>query len=157
MDQEIVYEKLPADIAERYVLVMDPILGTGGSAARAVKVGGIAEGGGRCASPVLADHGCPPLAPHPLSEPGLAAARRPPPTQPPNPPPTPPHPPPLSLPRQVLLDKGVDEVKILFLRCGVPAAQGGAAAVQAQHTSGRPGWLPERCRPRPALPTRHQH
>ncbi|KAL4419150.1 hypothetical protein ABPG77_009126, partial [Micractinium sp. CCAP 211/92] len=38
MDQEIVYEKLPADIAERFVLVMDPILGTGGSAARAVKV-----------------------------------------------------------------------------------------------------------------------
>ena len=79
MEQEIVYEKLPTDIAERcaartalllianqaaclrlplggtdalpqpielqpphccrYVLVMDPILGTGGSAARAVKVG----------------------------------------------------------------------------------------------------------------------
>lgn len=37
MEQEIVYEKLPADIAERFVLVMDPILGTGGSAARAVK------------------------------------------------------------------------------------------------------------------------
>ena len=38
MEQEIVYEKLPADIAERYVLLMDPILGTGGSAARAVQV-----------------------------------------------------------------------------------------------------------------------
>lgn len=46
MDQEIVYEKLPADIAERFVLVMDPILGTGGSAARAVKVGGCLAGRG---------------------------------------------------------------------------------------------------------------
>ena len=36
--QEIVYEKLPADIAQRYVLLMDPILGTGGSAAKAVRV-----------------------------------------------------------------------------------------------------------------------
>ena len=61
MEQEIVYEKLPADIAERYVLLMDPILGTGGSAARAV---------------------------------------------------------------QVLLDKGVDEGKILFLRWGPGSAHG---------------------------------
>ncbi|KAI3433695.1 hypothetical protein D9Q98_003504 [Chlorella vulgaris] len=38
MDQEIVYEKLPTDIAERFVLLMDPILGTGGSASRAVNV-----------------------------------------------------------------------------------------------------------------------
>ena len=38
MEQEIVYEKLPTDIAERYVLLMDPILGTGGSASRAVNV-----------------------------------------------------------------------------------------------------------------------
>ena len=38
MQQEIVYEKLPADINERYVLLMDPILGTGSSASRAVRV-----------------------------------------------------------------------------------------------------------------------
>jgi uridine kinase len=37
-EREIVYEKLPADIAERYVLLMDPILGTGSSAAKAVQV-----------------------------------------------------------------------------------------------------------------------
>jgi uridine kinase len=36
--KELVYEKLPADIAERYVLLMDPILGTGASASRAVEV-----------------------------------------------------------------------------------------------------------------------
>ena len=39
-EQEIVYEKLPGDIAERYVLLMDPILGTGNSAARAIEVRG---------------------------------------------------------------------------------------------------------------------
>lgn len=38
MEQEIVYEKLPQDIAERYVLLMDPILGTGNSAAHAIRV-----------------------------------------------------------------------------------------------------------------------
>eukprot|EP00887_Chlorella_sp_A99_P005349 scaffold1.g5349.t1 len=37
-EQEIIYEKLPCDIAERYVLLMDPILGTGNSAARAIQV-----------------------------------------------------------------------------------------------------------------------
>jgi uridine kinase len=36
--EDIIYEKLPADIAERYVLLMDPILGTGSSASRAVRV-----------------------------------------------------------------------------------------------------------------------
>lgn len=36
--QELIYEKLPADIAERHVLLMDPILATGNSAARAVEV-----------------------------------------------------------------------------------------------------------------------
>lgn len=30
VEQELIYEKLPADIADRYVLLMDPILGTGG-------------------------------------------------------------------------------------------------------------------------------
>jgi Uracil phosphoribosyltransferase len=32
-----VYEKLPADIAERHVLLMDPILGCGASAERAIE------------------------------------------------------------------------------------------------------------------------
>jgi hypoxanthine-guanine phosphoribosyltransferase len=70
MDQEIVYEKLPTDIAERFVLLMDPILGTGGSASRAVNV---------------------------------------------------------------LLDKGVEEGKILFLRCGLPR-HWLAGPVQCGHT-----------------------
>jgi uracil phosphoribosyltransferase len=48
MEQEIVYEKLPTDIAERFVLLMDPILGSGNSAARAIQVsGGQGWGGGR--------------------------------------------------------------------------------------------------------------
>ena len=38
IEQEIVYEKLPRDIAERYVLFLDPMLGTGSSAARALQV-----------------------------------------------------------------------------------------------------------------------
>ncbi|KAL4430783.1 hypothetical protein ABPG75_006039 [Micractinium tetrahymenae] len=38
VEQELIYEKLPADIAERYVLLMDPILGSGNSAARAIQV-----------------------------------------------------------------------------------------------------------------------
>lgn len=37
-ERELVYERLPVDIADRYVLLMDPILGTGGSAGRAVRV-----------------------------------------------------------------------------------------------------------------------
>lgn len=37
-EEELVYERLPQDIAERFVLLMDPILGTGGSASRAVRV-----------------------------------------------------------------------------------------------------------------------
>ncbi len=39
MDKELIYEKLPADIAERHVLLMDPILATGNSAVRAIQVG----------------------------------------------------------------------------------------------------------------------
>eukprot|EP01025_Chloroclados_australasicus_P067595 TRINITY_DN9356_c0_g1_i3.p2 TRINITY_DN9356_c0_g1~~TRINITY_DN9356_c0_g1_i3.p2 ORF type:complete len:489 (-),score=30.53 TRINITY_DN9356_c0_g1_i3:237-1703(-) len=35
---ELVYEKLPADIALRHVLLMDPILGTGNTACRAIRV-----------------------------------------------------------------------------------------------------------------------
>lgn len=38
VEQELIYEKLPADIAERHVLLMDPILATGNSAARAIQV-----------------------------------------------------------------------------------------------------------------------
>ena len=34
----IIYERLPLDIADRYVLLMDPILGTGSSASRAIRV-----------------------------------------------------------------------------------------------------------------------
>jgi uracil phosphoribosyltransferase len=37
MEKELIYEKLPADIAERHVLVMDPILATGNSAIRAIQ------------------------------------------------------------------------------------------------------------------------
>ncbi|KAL3148873.1 Uridine kinase-like protein 1, chloroplastic [Trebouxia sp. C0010 RCD-2024] len=38
VEQELIYEKLPKDIAERHVLLMDPILATGNSAARAIQV-----------------------------------------------------------------------------------------------------------------------
>jgi uracil phosphoribosyltransferase len=40
VEQEIIYEKLPADIADRFVLLMDPVLGTGTSASRAIQVCG---------------------------------------------------------------------------------------------------------------------
>ncbi|KAF8062067.1 UKL1 [Scenedesmus sp. PABB004] len=36
--QDVIYEKLPADIAQRHVLLMDPVLSTGNSACRAVEV-----------------------------------------------------------------------------------------------------------------------
>ena len=38
VEEELVYEKLPRDIAERHVLLMDPILGTGNTASRAIQV-----------------------------------------------------------------------------------------------------------------------
>lgn len=38
--QPLIYEKLPSDIAGRYVLLMDPVLGTGISACAAVQVRG---------------------------------------------------------------------------------------------------------------------
>lgn len=38
VEQELIYEKLPGDIAQRHVLLMDPILATGNSAARAIQV-----------------------------------------------------------------------------------------------------------------------
>lgn len=34
----LIYEKLPHDIANRHVLIMDPILGTGNTVARAIQV-----------------------------------------------------------------------------------------------------------------------
>ncbi|KDD71490.1 hypothetical protein H632_c4926p0, partial [Helicosporidium sp. ATCC 50920] len=37
-EESLVYEKLPADVAERTVLLMDPVLATGETALRAVKV-----------------------------------------------------------------------------------------------------------------------
>ncbi|GFH25274.1 uridine kinase-like protein 4 [Haematococcus lacustris] len=35
---ELVYSKLPADIANRCVLLMDPVLGTGNTACKSIKV-----------------------------------------------------------------------------------------------------------------------
>jgi len=35
---ELIYEKLPMDVADRYVMLMDPILGTGNTAQRAIQV-----------------------------------------------------------------------------------------------------------------------
>ena len=37
VEQELIYEKLPKDIASRHVLLMDPILATGNSAARTIQ------------------------------------------------------------------------------------------------------------------------
>lgn len=37
-DYNLIYEKLPRDIADRYVFLMDPIIGTGRSAARCIEV-----------------------------------------------------------------------------------------------------------------------
>lgn len=37
-DYDLIYEKLPKDIQDRHVLLMDPILGTGNSAARCIQV-----------------------------------------------------------------------------------------------------------------------
>jgi len=36
--EDLIYEKLPRDIAERHVLLMDPILSTGNCACRAIQV-----------------------------------------------------------------------------------------------------------------------
>lgn len=38
VEEELVYEKLPKDISDRHVLLMDPILGTGNTASRAIQV-----------------------------------------------------------------------------------------------------------------------
>lgn len=38
--QDVIYEKLPADIADRHCLLMDPVLSTGNSAYTAIEVGG---------------------------------------------------------------------------------------------------------------------
>jgi uracil phosphoribosyltransferase len=37
MEQALVYEKLPRDIAERHVLLLDPMLGCGSSAVKAIE------------------------------------------------------------------------------------------------------------------------
>ncbi|MCE7766890.1 uracil phosphoribosyltransferase, partial [Pseudomonas putida] len=36
--QQLIYEKLPLDIAERHVLLLDPSLGTGNSAVQAISL-----------------------------------------------------------------------------------------------------------------------
>lgn len=38
VEQALVYEKLPRDIAERHVLLLDPMLGCGSSAVKAIEV-----------------------------------------------------------------------------------------------------------------------
>lgn len=38
-ESEMVYEKLPKDVASRFVLLMDPVLGTGNTACKAIQVG----------------------------------------------------------------------------------------------------------------------
>lgn len=38
-NSDVVYEKLPADIASRHVLLMDPILSTGHTTVKVIKVG----------------------------------------------------------------------------------------------------------------------
>ncbi len=45
--EEVVYARLPADIARRHVLLLDPVLGTGHTACRAVQVGRVIWGRGR--------------------------------------------------------------------------------------------------------------
>lgn len=35
---DLIYEKLPHDIAQRHVLLLDPILGTGNTVVRAIRV-----------------------------------------------------------------------------------------------------------------------
>eukprot|EP00798_Chlamydomonas_sp_ICE-L_P012696 gene12696-15928_t len=37
-NQDLVYEKLPSDISDRFVLLLDPVLGTGNTACKAIKV-----------------------------------------------------------------------------------------------------------------------
>ena len=41
-EKELIYEKLPLDIADRHVLLMDPVLGTGNTACKSVQVGTLA-------------------------------------------------------------------------------------------------------------------
>lgn len=112
VEQELIYEKLPADIADRYVLLMDPILGSGRSASRAIQVGPLGAcwgagwgAGGRGLARVCRSGGggaCGVVFAH-------AHASRPlPPTRPAVPRPVPPA-------LQVLLERGVAEHKILFL------------------------------------------
>lgn len=80
LEDHAVFAKLPADIADRYVLLLDPIVGTGETAVQAVEVR--ARGYLRCVRPQSCNRRANSL------------------------PPAPP---------QVLLSKGVQENKILFL------------------------------------------
>ena len=43
VEQELIYEKLPKDIASPHVLLMDPILATGNSAARAIQASWVVQ------------------------------------------------------------------------------------------------------------------
>eukprot|EP00878_Enallax_costatus_P030181 GHUV01032840.1.p1 GENE.GHUV01032840.1~~GHUV01032840.1.p1 ORF type:complete len:117 (+),score=20.03 GHUV01032840.1:55-405(+) len=36
-EEEVIYERLPSDISERFVLLLDPLVGTGRTACRAVQ------------------------------------------------------------------------------------------------------------------------
>lgn len=36
--EDLIYEKLPSDISDRFVMLLDPVLSTGNSAARAIQV-----------------------------------------------------------------------------------------------------------------------
>jgi phosphoribosylpyrophosphate synthetase len=52
-EEEVVYERLPSDIASRQVLLMDPLVGTGRTACRAVEVrGGVMQQGNNTRSSV---------------------------------------------------------------------------------------------------------
>jgi hypothetical protein len=79
VEQELIYEKLPGDIAKRHVLLMDPILATGNSAARAIQVRRLKPAAvqilavavhslsaeiGPCSLPRIAGVLCPELAPN---------------------------------------------------------------------------------------------
>ncbi len=48
VEQELIYEKLPKDIASRHVLLMDPILATGNSAARAIQASWLVQPQNSC-------------------------------------------------------------------------------------------------------------
>lgn len=55
-EEEVIYERLPSDIAQRHVLLLDPLVGTGRTACRAVEVScyGSRQGWGRAGKCELA-------------------------------------------------------------------------------------------------------